>query len=234
MLAHPDFNKPFEIPHTDASHYQLGAVISQAGKPIAFYSCKLNPAQTCYTTTERELLSIIETLKEYQNILLGHQIKVFTNHKNLIYKTFNTKRVIRWHLIIKEFGPQLTYIKRVNNMVADALSRMQMTEKDFGPEVFAGEKVKQRFPLFYKLLAKMQAKDQKLQKRLQSKDQTTYVYKMFRHSNKEYQLVTQDDRIVIPKSLERKATKWQRVHCRGLCSSQQQIGIKRKLIITGI
>ena len=64
MLAYPDFNKPFVI-HTDASHYQLGAVISQDGKPIAFYSRKLNPAQTRYTTTERELLSIVETLKEY-------------------------------------------------------------------------------------------------------------------------------------------------------------------------
>jgi RNase H-like domain found in reverse transcriptase len=44
MLAYPDFNEPFKI-HTDASHYQLGAVISQKGKPIAFYSQKLNPAR---------------------------------------------------------------------------------------------------------------------------------------------------------------------------------------------
>jgi hypothetical protein len=41
---------------------------------------------------------------------------------------------------------------------------MKMTEKDFGPEVFAGEKVGQTFPLSYKLLAKMQAKNKKLQK----------------------------------------------------------------------
>ena len=45
LLVHPDFNEPFEI-HTDASKNQLGAVISQKGKPIAFYSKKLNPAQT--------------------------------------------------------------------------------------------------------------------------------------------------------------------------------------------
>jgi RNase H-like domain found in reverse transcriptase len=62
MLAYPDFNKPFEI-HMDASHYQLGVVIAQQGKPIAFYSCKLNPAQIRYTTTERELLSIVESTK---------------------------------------------------------------------------------------------------------------------------------------------------------------------------
>jgi len=82
LLAYPNFNKPFQI-HTNASHYQLGAVVSQVGKPIAFYSRKLNPGQTRYTTTERELLSIIETLKEYWNILLGQQIEVFTDHQNL-------------------------------------------------------------------------------------------------------------------------------------------------------
>lgn len=47
LLAYPDFNKPFEV-HTDASHLQLGAVISQDGKPIAFYSRKLLDAQTRY------------------------------------------------------------------------------------------------------------------------------------------------------------------------------------------
>ena len=62
LFAFPDFNEPFVI-HTDASKVQLGACISQKGRPIAFYSRKLIPAQTRYTTTERELLSIVETLK---------------------------------------------------------------------------------------------------------------------------------------------------------------------------
>ena len=73
LLAFPNFSKPFVI-HTDASKLQLGAIISQDGKPIAFYSRKLNPAQTRYTTTERELLSIVETLKEFRNILLGQKL----------------------------------------------------------------------------------------------------------------------------------------------------------------
>ena len=82
FLAYPDFNAPFEI-NTDASKLQIGAVISQKGKPIAFYSRKMNSAQQNYTTTEKELLSIVETLKEFRNILLGHQITVYTDHKNL-------------------------------------------------------------------------------------------------------------------------------------------------------
>jgi hypothetical protein len=72
LLTFPDFSKEFEI-HTDASKLQLGACISQNGKPVAFYSRKLQLAQTRYTSTERELLSIVETLKEFKNILLGQR-----------------------------------------------------------------------------------------------------------------------------------------------------------------
>jgi hypothetical protein len=70
LLAYSDFDKPFHI-YTDASDHQLGAVIMQDKKPLAFYSRKLNTAQRIYTTTERELLSTIETCKEYKNVLLG-------------------------------------------------------------------------------------------------------------------------------------------------------------------
>jgi hypothetical protein len=65
---------PFNL-YTDTSDHQLGAVIMQDKKPVAFYSRKLNTAQKRYTTTERyrELLSAIETCKEYKNILLGYQ-----------------------------------------------------------------------------------------------------------------------------------------------------------------
>ena len=216
MLAYPDFSKPFEI-HTDASHYQLGAVISQKGKPIAFYSRKLNPAQTRYTTTERELLSIVETLKEYRNILLGHEIEVFTDHKNLVYKTFNTERVMRWRLIIEEFGPKLTYIKGESNVVADALSRMRLSESDFSQEAFpanvAAGDVPEGFPLSYKLIAQEQQRDNVLQVRLTStRERDLYQKKTFRHSDKSYELVTRDDKIVIPKSLERTVTEWYHEH----------------------
>ena len=85
LLGYPDFNAPFEI-HNDASKFELGAVISQKCKPIAFYSRKMNSSQHNYTTTEKELLSIVETLKEFRNILLGHQITVYTDHKNLTHK----------------------------------------------------------------------------------------------------------------------------------------------------
>jgi hypothetical protein len=68
LLCYSDFNKSeYFYLYTDASDHQLGAVIMQDKKPIAFYSRNLNTAQKRYTTTERsrELLSAIETCKEY-------------------------------------------------------------------------------------------------------------------------------------------------------------------------
>ena len=67
----------------------------------------------------------METLKKFRNILLGHQITVYTDHKNLTYKIFNTERVMRWRLILEEFGPELKYIKGENNVVSNALSRLE-------------------------------------------------------------------------------------------------------------
>ena len=88
----------------------------------------MTDCQTRYTTTERELLAIVETLKEFRNILLGQKIVIHTDHKNLTYAKFNTDRVIRWRLIIEEYGPNLRYIEGPKNTVADALSRLGLRD----------------------------------------------------------------------------------------------------------
>jgi hypothetical protein len=82
VLAYPDFLKPFEI-YTDASSMQLGAVITQDNRPIAFFSRKLSETQQKYSVTEIELLAMVETMKEFKGMLWGQDIKVYTDHKNL-------------------------------------------------------------------------------------------------------------------------------------------------------
>ena len=129
-MTYPDFSKPFHL-HTDSSKIQLGSNITQDEKPIAFYSRRLSLAQTWYTTTERELLSIVEALKEFRNILLGQQIIVHTDHQNLTYKKFTSDRVMRWRLFIEEYSPDLCYIKEKENVVADALSRLEKLDQPF-------------------------------------------------------------------------------------------------------
>ena len=61
VLTYLVFNENFYI-HTDARNLKLGAVIHQKGKPINFYSRKCTEPQQVYIVTERELLSVIETM----------------------------------------------------------------------------------------------------------------------------------------------------------------------------
>jgi hypothetical protein len=83
VLAYPDYSKVFKI-YTDASSKQLGAVITQHNRPIAFVSQKLSNTQRKYSITKIELLAIVETLKEFKGMLWGQNIKVFTDHANLM------------------------------------------------------------------------------------------------------------------------------------------------------
>jgi hypothetical protein len=106
VLAYPDFLKPFEI-YTDASPTQLGAVITQDNRPIAFSSRKLSKTQQKYSVTEIELLAIVETLKEFKGMLWGHDIKVYTDHKNLTRDALGltSDRVYCWRLLLEEYAP---------------------------------------------------------------------------------------------------------------------------------
>ena len=72
--------------YTDASKLQLGAVIVQSERPIAFFSRKMSSAQRKYTTRELELLSVVETLKEYKIILFGFVVNIHTDHLNLTHE----------------------------------------------------------------------------------------------------------------------------------------------------
>ena len=65
VLAYPYFSKPFAI-FTDASATQLGAVITQNNRLLAFFSRKLSDTQKQYSVTKIELLAIVETLKEFK------------------------------------------------------------------------------------------------------------------------------------------------------------------------
>ena len=128
VLAYPDYNKVFEV-YTDASSTQLGSVITQSNRPLAFFSRKLSETQQKYSVTEIELLAIVETLKEFKGMLWGQQLIVYTDHQNLMRDALGltSDRVYRWRLILEEYGPEIVYIKGIDNTVADAISRLDFT-----------------------------------------------------------------------------------------------------------
>ena len=128
ILAYPDFLKPFDL-YTDASDVQLGATLVQEGKPIGFYTRKLNGAQINYTVGEKELLGIVEGFKAFEGILQGTHVTVHTDHLNLLYKNLPSQRMVQWQLLLEEFHPTFKHVAGADNDAADALSRLEMTTK---------------------------------------------------------------------------------------------------------
>ncbi len=116
VLAYLDYSKVFAI-YTYASNIQLGAVITQDNRPVAFFSRKLSDTQRKNSITKIELLAIVETLKEFKGMLWGQNIKVFTDHANLMRDALGLTldQVYQWRLLLEEYGPKIIHIKGIHN-----------------------------------------------------------------------------------------------------------------------
>ena len=71
LLSYPDWTITSTL-HTNASDKQLGDVIIINNKPIALFSIRLSNPQRNYTTTNKELLAIVDRLNKFCGILFGY------------------------------------------------------------------------------------------------------------------------------------------------------------------
>jgi hypothetical protein len=125
-LAFPDFTKPFEV-HTDASLAGIGAVLYQEGRPLAFESRRLIPAEVNYPTGEQELLAVVHALTVWRCYLEGAlEFHVVTDHKAITYLDSLpqlSRRQTRWAEYLSRFHFRWDHQAGKKNVVADALSR---------------------------------------------------------------------------------------------------------------
>ena len=70
VLILPELKQPFEI-EIDASDYDIGAVLSQQGHPVAYYSETLSDTVHKYPTYEKEMYSIVQACRQWKNYILG-------------------------------------------------------------------------------------------------------------------------------------------------------------------
>ena len=145
ILQAPDWNQPFEL-MCDASNCAVGAVLGQRKdkKPVVIYyaSKTLVDAQLIYTTTEKELLSIVFALEKFHSYLLGSKVIVFSDHSTLKYllkKKEAKPRLIRWILLLNEFDLEIRDKKGCENVVTDHLSRIPLNEKGVINDAFPDE-----------------------------------------------------------------------------------------------
>lgn len=134
LLSHPKPDAPTNI-MTDASDVAVGAVLQQRiGNewcPISYFSKKLKPAETRYSTFDRELLAVYLSIKHFRHFVEGRTFHVLTDHKPITYALSShsdrhTPRQVRHLDFISQFTTDIRYIKGADNAVADALSRMRV------------------------------------------------------------------------------------------------------------
>ena len=128
LRACPDHKIPFQV-CTDSSDHQLREVTIQNGKVVAHWSKKLTAEQARCLTMEKEPLAIILCFEEFKNVLPGAIITVFTDHKNLTFKTLNTTRVLRWCLFLEERDAKFQHFPGKDDVLADCLLRLPCMEK---------------------------------------------------------------------------------------------------------
>ena len=100
--------------------------------PILFHTHKLNHYQIKYPTTNKELLSIVNTLLEFKTLLYSTKIIIHTDYKNLMHE--NTLHISArgqyYRLILENFGCELLHILEEDNIMADTLSRLGVIRTD--------------------------------------------------------------------------------------------------------
>lgn len=129
VMACPDFSKPFLI-QCDASNKGIGAVLCQklneAEQPIAYLSRKLNDREQRYSTSERELLSIVYAIEKFRPYIEGSHFTVVTDHSALkmLHKMKDPHgRLARWAMKLQQFSFDILHRPGKTNIVPDALSR---------------------------------------------------------------------------------------------------------------
>lgn len=113
----------------------MGAVINQIinneVQPLGFYSKLLTKSQSNYSTYDRELTGIFQSIKFFKHILEGRHFSIITDHKPITFAIAlqqdpekASPRQRRQLDYIAQFSTDIQHISGTDNAVADWLSRI--------------------------------------------------------------------------------------------------------------
>lgn len=82
ILTLLDFSKLFKV-DCDTSGIGIGAILSQEGHPLAFFSEKLSEARQKWSTFEQELYIVFNTLQQWEPYLIQMEFVLNSDHEVL-------------------------------------------------------------------------------------------------------------------------------------------------------
>nr|GFA24741.1 reverse transcriptase domain-containing protein [Tanacetum cinerariifolium] len=149
ILIAPNWDQPFELMY-DASDYAVGAVLGQRVekhfRPIHYASKTMNQAETNYTTTKKEMLTVVYAFEKFCSYLIMNKSIVYTDHSSLKYlfaKKDAKARLLRWILLLQEFDFKVIDTRGAENYASDHLSRLENPYEN----VFDSKEINETFPL---------------------------------------------------------------------------------------
>jgi hypothetical protein len=87
-LSHPDPTAVTSLV-VDVSNTHKGSVLQQAEgsawRPLAFFSKKLDQAQSKYSAFDRELLATFQVVRHFRFLSEGRSFTIWTDHKRLTH-----------------------------------------------------------------------------------------------------------------------------------------------------
>ncbi|KAK6114742.1 hypothetical protein DH2020_007011 [Rehmannia glutinosa] len=125
VLLLPDFTLPFEL-SCDASKVGIGAVLSQHGRPIAFFSEKLSGPRSRYSAYDVEFYAVVRAVRYWRHYLFHREFVLYTDHEALRHLATQdniSTRHASWTAYLQQFTFVLKHRSGASNRVADALSR---------------------------------------------------------------------------------------------------------------
>ena len=126
VLVLPNFDQQFCI-ETDACATGIGAVLTQGGHPVAFYSKALGVKNQSLSIYEKEFLAIMMAVEKWRAYLQRGPFIIKTDHQSLCQLedqvlTTDVQKKAMTKLVGLQF--QFQYKKGSENLAADALSRV--------------------------------------------------------------------------------------------------------------
>jgi len=92
-----------------------------------FFNQKLTPTQCAWSVIEREAYAVIFALKKFHFLIFGAPIIVYTDHNPLSYIkdcALKSAKLMKWALALQEYDLSFRYVKGVNNVAPECLTRL--------------------------------------------------------------------------------------------------------------
>ncbi|GJV51763.1 putative nucleotidyltransferase, ribonuclease H [Tanacetum coccineum] len=127
ILVLPEGTKGLVV-YSDASYSDLGCVLMQRGRVIAYDSRQLKRHEENYPTHDLEFTIVVFTLKIWRHYLYGVKFIIYIDHRSLQYflvKKDPNLRQRRWLDLFKDYNCEIRYHPGKANVVADALSKKE-------------------------------------------------------------------------------------------------------------